>query len=128
MRFGSSLARGVLYAVVALLFVCWLGGALGIDPKLVLGALFVVFALSGLGPVTKFLKKILVVVVVLMVLPMIVAGVLQSAKPIQLLAGLAVVSLCSYWIREWRLRKQGRLPKLRGAERTPVLPHREFES
>lgn len=128
MPFQGRLLRWILRAVLALLLLCWLSGVVGVDPKLPLAVLLVLFAVSGAGSVMRFFQKLLVVALLLLMLPWVMSEALRSADPLPALVSLALVSLGAYWIRERRLRKRHSQTTVRGAERTPALPSSGFES
>ena len=128
MGFQNRLFGMILRGVLALLFLCWLSGMVGVDPKLALALSLVVVAFSSAGSMMRSFQKLLVVVVLVLMFPLLLSQAFNSSDPLPILLSLALVSLCAYWIRERRLRKRHRQTKVRGAERTPVLPSNGFES
>ena len=72
--------------------------------------------------IEEVLKKLILILLVLALLPALVAGFLQSADPLALLLALLLLGAGSY---AWLRKRSVRPPNRRGAtnvERTPILP------
>src|SRR5262245_27032841 len=89
---------------------------------LIAGAFVYIFNPQG---IEKLLKKFLILVLALMLLPAVIGQVLRSADPVAVFLILLVASVVAYGVRERRLRPPGRPQTLGRAERTPLLPKEE---
>jgi hypothetical protein len=65
------------------------------------------------------------VLVALILAPIIVAQIIREAGPAPFLGLLFLVALFAYFSRRKGLSRQPRVRAVRGAERTPILPHEE---
>ena len=76
----------------------------------------------------EWLKKGGIALLLLLLVPALAVELVHASDPIALFVSLALVSVTAYLIRERYLRGRKRQPpKVRGAERKPVLPREEEE-
>jgi len=76
----------------------------------------------------EWLKKGGIALLLLLLVPALAVELVHASDPIALFVSLALVSITSYVVREWRLARRRRpAPRPRGAERKPVRPREEEE-
>ena len=76
---------------------------------------------------SEILKTVGLAALALLFLPIVVAQVLGGSDSFQVLAGLIVLSAAAYYIRESRNPRKEPPKRTGNAERTPVLPSKEFD-
>ena len=124
----ARLLQIIFGGLVLLVALPLLAGMAAKDPSLQLP--FLMLLLVGiwtLGGRWRSLRPLLILLVGTLLFPIVVVQALSSTDPFGALVGLMLVSTGAYFWREHRLRRRQRRVRVRGAERTPVLPHREDE-
>ena len=106
----------------------WLFNLIGLASALLLIATAFIYLFNprmGL----EWLKKGGSALLLLLLVPALDVELVHASDPIALCVSLALVSVTAYLIREHRLRlrRKRQPPKVRGAERKPVLPREEEE-
>ena len=124
--FPARLLKIIFGGLVLLLALPLLAGAAAKDPSLLLPLLVLLMGgmwmLSGRA---RSLRPFLIGLFAVLLFPIVIAQALNSPDPLDGLAALMIVSCGPYFWREHRLRRRRRPVRVRGAERMPVLPHRE---
>lgn len=124
--FPARLLRIIFGGFALLLALPLLVGAAAKDPSLLLPLL--VLLMGGMWMLSgrvRSLRPLLVGLFVILLFPIVIVQALNSPDPLGGLAALMIVSCGAYFWREHRLRRRRRPVRVRGAERMPVLPHRE---
>ena len=125
--FPAKLLKIIFWGLGLLLVLPLLADMAARDPSLQLPFLvLVLFVIWIFGGRVRSLRPFLTTLLVLLLFPIIVTQGLGSSDPFGSLVGFMLVSTGAYFWREHRLRRLRRV-QVRGAERTPVLPHREDE-
>ena len=125
--FPTKLLKIIFGCVALLLVLPLLAGMAAKDPSLQLPFLvLLMFVIWIFGRRVRSLRPFLITLFALLLFPIIIAQGLGSSDPFGTLVGLMLVSTGAYYWHEHRLQRLRRV-RVRGVERTPVLPHREDE-
>ena len=124
--YPAKLLQMIFGGLVLLIALPLVGSIAAKDPSLQLPFLFLLLVgIWTLGGRVRSLRPFLIVLFGIFLFPIVVAQALSSSDPLGASAVVVLVSFSAYLWREQRLRRRRRRVQVRGAERTPVLPHGE---
>lgn len=73
----------------------------------------------------RYLPIVAIGLLAIILAPAFLVELMRQIGLLVVLGALLLLSLAAYYIRERENKRLQRLPQVRGAERTPILPHQE---